>query len=118
VAEYIIVSNFNNISKKDRSQTRLKLNVEKLVKLAKRNGNSKAVFAGASKLLKVVYWVMKEKKMFVIDPLIIIVKVITMRQLLKESFLKKLRYPLTRMKTAMRSRLEWIYSSTVKSIYF
>ena len=31
-------------------------------RLAKRKGNSKAVVAAASKLLKVVYWVMKEKR--------------------------------------------------------
>ena len=31
---------------------------------------------------------------------------------------QQLRYSLTRMKTVMRSGLEWIYSSTVKSIYF
>jgi hypothetical protein len=30
--------------------------------LAKRKGNSKAVVAAASKLLKVIYWVMKEKR--------------------------------------------------------
>jgi transposase len=33
-------------------------------RLAKRKGNSKAVVAAASKLLKVVYWVIKEKRKY------------------------------------------------------
>lgn len=33
-------------------------------RLAKRKGNSKAVVAAASKLLKIVYWVMKEKRRY------------------------------------------------------
>ena len=34
------------------------------MRLAKINGNCKAAVAAASKLLKVVYWVMKEKRKY------------------------------------------------------
>jgi hypothetical protein len=35
-------------------------------RLAKRKGNSKAVVAAASKLLKVVYWLIKEKRKYLV----------------------------------------------------
>ena len=33
-------------------------------RIAKKKGNSKAGVAGAAKLIKVVYWVMKERRMY------------------------------------------------------
>jgi hypothetical protein len=33
-------------------------------KIAKKKGNSKAAVAAASKLLKFVYWIMKERRMY------------------------------------------------------
>ena len=33
-------------------------------RISKKKGNSKAAVAAASKLLKIVYWIMKEKRMY------------------------------------------------------
>jgi len=58
-------------------------------------------------------------RIFVIDPLIIIVKVIITRQLLKESFVELTAVLLKKDEDGNEVRPhEWIYSSTVKSIYF